>query len=286
MGRSLLLRQNGTGAVLPLFYPKLPVPADKRIGRAIMRKLRFVGALKLRNDPVSQHFPKFDAPLIERVDIPDGTLNEDFVLVERNYFAQRLRCQARCENRVRRAITLEGTVWNLECRDSFCGDFLCCLPEGQGLGLSEEVSHQQIVVPPKRVEGLTEPDEIARDQLGPLVDELVERMLAVGSGLPPDNRPRLVVHPPALQVDALPIALHIELLEVGRQTSKVIVIGQDRHGFSTEEVVIPDANQPQEDRQVALKRSGAEMFIHCVEASEHLAKLLRANSDHQGKADR
>jgi hypothetical protein len=38
-------------------------------------------ALKLRNNPLGQNLAQFHAPLVERVDVPDGTLGEDAVLV-------------------------------------------------------------------------------------------------------------------------------------------------------------------------------------------------------------
>ena len=41
--------------------------------------------------------------------------------------------------------------------------------------------------------------EIAGDQLGALVDQLVEGMLPVGAGLAPDHRAGGVVHPLALR---------------------------------------------------------------------------------------
>jgi len=47
-----------------------------------MRKLRLSRALKLGDDAVGQHFAEFYAPLVEGVDVPDGALDEDFVLVE------------------------------------------------------------------------------------------------------------------------------------------------------------------------------------------------------------
>src|SRR6266567_6483596 len=141
------------------------------------------------------------------------------------------------------------------------------------------------MVTPKWIQGLAEADEGARDQLGTLVDELIEGMLAIGSRLSPDNGPGLIVHLPALQVDVFSVALHVELLEVGWQAAKVIIIRQNRHGLSAEEVVVPDAYESQEHRQVALKRRRAKMLVHRVETGEHLAKLLGANRDHQGKAD-
>ena len=207
------------------------------------------------------------------------------MLVERDYFAQRLRCQPFRENGVGRAVALEGAVWNLKGRNSVRRHFLGCFSKRQGLRLGEEVGHQEIAVTSKGVQRLAEADEVAGDQLGSLVNELVEGVLAIGSRLSPDYGPGLIVHLPAFQVDVFSVALHIELLEVGRQAAKVIIIRQNRHGLGTEEVVVPDAYESQEHRQVALKRRRAKMLVHRVETGEHLAKLLGANSDHQGKAD-
>src|SRR6266446_7158513 len=82
----------------------------------------------------------------------------------------------------------------------------------------------------------------------------------------------------------LAVALHVELLEVGRQVPKVVIIGQDCYGLSAEEVVVPDANESQQHGQVTLKGSRAEMLVHGVESGEHLVELFRAKSDHQGQA--
>src|SRR5579859_4337981 len=142
------------------------------------------------------------------------------------------------------------------------------------------------MVPTERVQGLIESDEVTRDQLGSLVDELVERMLAIGSRLPPDNWPGLIVHAPALQIDMLSIALHLKLLEVGNKMPEVMIIGQDRLSLGLEEVVVPDADESQEHRQVTLERRRPELLIHGVETREHFAKMVRANSNHKGEADR
>src|SRR5260370_26902301 len=69
---------------LELSLFELPIPLNKRIGRTIMRQLRFLSTLKLRNDAVRQHFARLDAPLVERIDVPDRALDEDFVFVERD----------------------------------------------------------------------------------------------------------------------------------------------------------------------------------------------------------
>jgi hypothetical protein len=70
----------------------------------------------------------------------------------------------------------------------------------------------------ERIQGFCEPDEIARNQLGALVDELVKRVLAVGARLAPVNRSCLVIDLHALECDVLAVALHGELLQVGRET--------------------------------------------------------------------
>src|SRR5205085_8016286 len=107
-------------------------------------------------------------------------------------------CQARCKDCVCRAVPLERAVRHLECGDAVRCNFLSCLSKCQRLRLSKEVRHQQVVMYPKWVQGLAEPDEVARNQLGALMNELVERVLAIGSRLPPDNRPGLIVHRPAV----------------------------------------------------------------------------------------
>ena len=83
---------------------------------------------------------------------------------------------------------------HLERWDALCCDLLRRLAECQGLGLGKEIGHQEIVVRPKRVQRLIKADKVAWDELGSLVDELIEGMLAVGSGLPPDNGSGLIVH--------------------------------------------------------------------------------------------
>lgn len=69
-------------------------------------------------------------------------------------------------------------------------DLLLGLSKGQGLGLSEEIGEEDAVVEgvTDRVEGSRRSDEISWDQLGALVNELVERVLTVGSSSTPDDR--------------------------------------------------------------------------------------------------
>ena len=83
-----------------------------------------------------------------------------------------------------------------------------------------------------------------------LVQQLVERVLAVGAGLAPDDRRRSCTSTGvAVAIDALAVALHVELLQIGRQPLQVLVVRQHRVRLGAEEVGVPDAEQAEHDRQ-------------------------------------
>src|SRR5581483_3825473 len=107
---------------------------------------------KFGDNAVGEDFAKLNTPLVERVDVPDGALNEDFMLVERDQSAQRLWREPIRENGVRWAVPLKGPVRYLECCNAICRDFLGCFAKCQGLGLGKEVRHQQIVMPAERIQ--------------------------------------------------------------------------------------------------------------------------------------
>ena len=77
--------------------------------------------------------------------------------------------------------------------------------EGERLGLREDVRQQQIVMPPERVERLSECDEIARNEPRALMDQLIEGVLAIGSGLAPVDRAGLVSTGVPASVTCLPL---------------------------------------------------------------------------------
>ena len=94
-------------------------------------------------------------------------------------------------------------------------------------------------------------------------------MLAVGARLAPDDRAGLRRDHLAVQIDMLAVALHLQLLEIGRETRRDCVeYGITPRRLRAEEVVVPDRQQAQQQRQVLLRRRGAEMLVHGVEAGE------------------
>src|SRR5262249_54468672 len=66
------------------------VVPDERVGRRVVAQLGLGGALELGEDRHCQGLSQLDAPLVERVDTPDGPLGEHAVLVQRDQRAEGL----------------------------------------------------------------------------------------------------------------------------------------------------------------------------------------------------
>src|ERR1035437_8853871 len=125
-------------------------------------------------------------------------------------------------------------------RSAFGLDLLGRFPECERLGLREYVREQQVVMASERIQRPAETDEVAWDKLRSLVDELVEGMLAVGAGLAPVNRSRLIIDGSAFERDVLAVRFHRQLLEIGGKALEVLLVRQHRDGLRAEEIVVPD----------------------------------------------
>src|SRR5689334_12623419 len=113
----------------------------------------------------------------------------------------------------------------------------------------------------KRLDGLGEADEVAWDETRALVDQLIEGVLPVGSRFAPVHRARLVAHARAVNADALAIALHGELLEIGWESRQVLAVRKHGNGLRVEKVRVPESQQAHDDRQVLLEGRRAEVFV-------------------------
>src|SRR5690348_3215951 len=94
------------------------------------------------------------------------------------------------------------------------------------------------------------------------MQQLIERVLRVRAGLAPDDRARRAFHGLAAAAHGLAVALHLELLQVGREAREVVVVRQDRVGRSAEEVAVPYANQSKQHWQIASDRRTPKMLVH------------------------
>src|SRR5262249_44592736 len=182
-----------------------------------MAELGLALALKLRDDALSQDLTEFDAPLIERVDVPNGSLGEYAVLVQRNQLSERGRGQTIHHDGVGGPIAFEYPVRNEPIGRAFSLDLLARFSEGERLRLCEYVRQQHIVMPAQLVKRLCKRDEVAGGGPGSLMDQLIERVLGIGSRLGPIDRAGLMVHRRPGERPVLAVALHRQLLEIGRE---------------------------------------------------------------------
>src|ERR1700738_3568533 len=108
-------------------------------------------------------------------------------------------------------------------RRAFRLDLLGAFAEGQRLRLGEDIGKQYVLMPAEGIEGPAKRDEIAGYEPGPLMDQLIEGMLAVGPWLAPVDRSGVVIHVDAVPGHMLAVALHGELLKIGRETLQVLL---------------------------------------------------------------
>src|SRR2546427_1823015 len=251
-----------------------------------MLKLGLFLVLKLRNDALGQHLAEFDTPLVKRINVPNRALGENGVLVKRNEFAQGFRREPLSQNRVRWPITFEDSVGHEPIRRAFSLYFVGRLAESQRLGLSEHIGQEHVMMAAERMEWFRESDEVARDQPGTLMYQLIERVLPIRSRLSPIDGTSFASDRGSIQRDMLAVALHRQLLQIRRESLQVLFIGQDCNSLRAEKVVMPNRKQAHQHRQVTFKGCGAKMLVHLVEPVQHGAEVIRANGDHRRKADR
>ena len=164
------------------------------------------------DDALSEGFAEFDPPLIEGVDVPEDALGEDAHFVEGDEAAEDGGGEFFGEDDIGWAVAVEDAVRG-ECGGGAFGfDFGEGFAESEGLGLCEDIGHEDVVMAAEWVERLGKGNEIAGDEASALVDELVEAVLAVGAGLAPVDRTRFGIHMGAIQFYMLAVALHRELL--------------------------------------------------------------------------
>ena len=186
-------------------------PADETVGGAVV--LEFSVGLQFRKDLHGQLLTQFNTPLVVAVDVPDHALGEDLVFVHGDEGAQTFRRNVVHHDGVGGLVAFEHLV-RCEESDFFfrlasLAEFFLGLGEGlavhQGFGLCKEVGEELLVVIANRVVAVGRSDEVARNHLGALVDELVEGVLAVGACLTPDDRAGLVVNGVAVPVNGLAV---------------------------------------------------------------------------------
>src|SRR5581483_3049904 len=186
----------------------LSITSNESVGRTIVTKVRVGRVFKLRKDTLREDFAEFDSPLIERVDVPDGSLGEDTVLVQSHQSAERCRREPLGQDQVRRTISLENPVWYQPTGRAFSFHHVRGFAEGQGFGLGKNIRQQDVVMTSNWRQGAGESNEITGDQARALVNELVKRVLSVGPGFAPENGAGVIGDLLAVEGHMFSVALH------------------------------------------------------------------------------
>ena len=91
-----------------------------------------------------------------------------------------------------------------------------------------------------RVQRLGEGDEVAGDQPGSLMDQLIKRMLAVGARLTPIDWPGVAGDAVAVEGNVLAVTLHCQLLKIGGEALQILLVGEYADGLGAKEVGVPN----------------------------------------------
>ncbi len=133
--------------------------------------------------------------------------------------------------------------------------------------------------------GVGDGDKVRRHQTCALVDELVERVLAVGAGLAPEDLAGVGGGGRTIPAHTLAVGLHGELLQVGREAVEVLRVGKNGVALRAKEVGVPDVEQTHQRGNVLLEGGSAHVLVDGVEAGEELAPVVRADGNDNRGAD-
>ncbi len=158
--------------------------------------------------------------------------------------------------------------------------FLAGLAQHQRLALRQAVGVQPLMMVGHRVEAHHRHDEVGRNKLGALVQQLVVGMLAVAADAAPDHRAGVGLHRGAVLQHALAVGLHVQLLQVLGDVAQVVVVRQDRVALGAPEVAVPHAQQGQQYRHVLFERRGLEVLVHGVGTGQQFLEV--GGTDGQG----
>ena len=110
-------------------------------------------------------------------------------------------------------------------------------------------------------------------------------MLNVCSRAAEQHRPGRIFHIFAVHGHKLAVAFHIQLLQIHRHILQILVIGNNRITVQPEEIVVPDAEHAENNRNVMFKIGIVKMLIHRIGAFKHPFKILKSNRDGNNQAD-
>eukprot|EP00981_Chlorochromonas_danica_P015880 scaffold14720_cov172-Ochromonas_danica.AAC.5 len=222
-----------------------------------------------------QSLAELYTPLVEGVDAPQEALHSHAVLVESEKLSHGEGVESRKQQRQGGSVARELAVRNEMCRHAFVHQVGHGLSHGEGVGLSEEVAHELVVVGQRfsrqrdRGGRSSEPNELRRHHT-PLMDQLIERVLAISAWFSEDDLAAVEGQDRAIRADALAIALHIQLLDMRSEPPQRLSVGENGLSRVAQEGRVPQGEQTQQNGQVLTERSLEEVLVEVVCSSEEL----------------
>eukprot|EP00906_Rhabdomonas_costata_P013854 RCo019861 len=120
------------------------------------------------------------------------------------------------------------------------------------------------------------------------MNQLVERVLPVGPGLPEDDLPGLEGQRGAIQGHPLPVGLHTNLLDVRRELRHPLAVREDGVSGQVQEAGVPHRKQAHQGGQVGAHLGGAEVGVDVAapgkEGLHHVEAVLQAQGNHAHSA--
>jgi hypothetical protein len=186
---------------------------------------RLLVVVELSLDLLGERLSELDTPLVEAVDVPDGALGEGEVLVVDDQGTESGGCDLVGQDGGGGSVTQEGLVSDKVLGRALSLDLIGSLSDHKSLSLGEEVGgkHFLVLVVLNRIVALGSQDEVGGNELGALVEELIEGVLGVGGWLTEQDGAGCVLDVVAAAGDGLAVRLHRQLLEVGREPMHVLV---------------------------------------------------------------
>ncbi len=203
------------------------------------------------------------------------------MLIQSHQLTQHRRRQPLRQNHRRRTTPGKRTVRNQRRSHPGSRHLLFTPTNSQSLSLGQQIGHQSIINPARR---LSKTNEIYRNDLWPLMQQLEKSMLSIGTRRTPNNRPRGALHRPAIHRNRLAQTLHLKLLQVIRKAPQSMTIRNHRSRGRPPNLAMPNIQQPQQHRHAAFLSH--YLVIDQTHTSQHLTKPLRPNSGHQTQRHR
>ncbi len=125
-------------------------------------------------------------------------------------------------------------------------------------------------------------DKIAGYFLCALVYKLIKRVLSVGAGFSPNYRPGMVIDGFAIAIYVFPVALHIPLLKIGRETVQVLVVRENGFRGHVVKIAVPDADHGHQNWNVLFKWLFPEMPVCRMRPIQQSFKMCKADGQGDG----